>query len=200
MTEETILRIIIGVITAIGGAGSLVAWQRFRGEKRSGQLIIKAAEGAVVIQGGVLETLNSQIASLKEDMALVKMESIEIEKKHSDCEESLTAVKISLAVMQHDLASHSRMSELARRKTHVAINTLGNYELLIEMILTELRDHNIPIKDDLRPVHIRERFQEKMNALEELESRVTRQAVENEMNQEKFDATVRRSGQDEGES
>lgn len=182
--EEIILRVVIGLITALGGAGTLLTWQRFRSEKRSGQLIIKAAEGAVVIQGGVLQTLNNQIDTLHDEIAQMKMENIETEKKHEDCEKSLGEVKISVALLQNDLASHSRMSELARRKTHVAINTLGNYELLIENVLAELRTHNIPIKDDMRPIRIRETFQAKMNQLEELESRVTQQAVTQEMDKE----------------
>lgn len=179
--EETILRVSIAVITALGGAGSLLAWQRFRGEKRSGQLIIKAAEGAVVIQGGVLQTLNNTIDSLHEDIAQMKMENMETERRHDDCEKSLGEVKLSVALLSRDLSSHSRMSELARRKTHVAINTLGNYELLIDNILGEFRERKIPIKDDMRPTKIREDFQAKMNALEELEARVTQRGIEDDL-------------------
>lgn len=198
MSEETILRVVIAAIAGLGSVGSLVAWRRFTGEKRSGQLIIKAAEGAVVIQGGVLKTLNDQIDNMIDEITQMKMENSEIERKHGDCEKSLHAVRLSVTLLQHDLASHSRMSELARRKTHVAINALGNYELLIEAILTELRNNHIPVTDDLRPAHIRENFQAKMNALEELESRVTQRAVEADLSDEEVNAAFRSSQPSKG--
>lgn len=201
MSEETLLRIVILVIGGLGSAGGLVAWQRFRGEKRSGQLIIKAAEGAVVIQGGVLDTLNNQLAAQDSRMGLLEMEIVEKDKRHEDCQEALAELKVTVGIMQHDLASHSRMSELSRRKTHVAINALGNYELLIETIFSDMRRQNAKIDDSLRPIHIRENFQRKMNELEDLEARVTQQAVNTELRQEeRADAALRDSQQDKGQS
>lgn len=65
MTPETIIAVIIAVLGSGGLIGGIVALAKVRPE--SGRMIVEAAEGAVVVQSGVITELRNDLAEVREE-------------------------------------------------------------------------------------------------------------------------------------
>ena len=57
------LPVVVPLILALAGGGGFVAWRRLRTE--GPKILIEAAQGAVIVQSGVIEDLRQQIADLR---------------------------------------------------------------------------------------------------------------------------------------
>jgi hypothetical protein len=164
--------VIAAISTAVGifGTGGIVAYFKFRNQKGSGQFVVDAAKGAVIVHTGVLKDISDQYERQGEEIQQLRMELATIEEQHNKCQVSLLDVQLSVRYMRRDLDRHGRASEICRRKCHVAVNVVQGFELLIENIFDEMRKHNVPITDDLRPTNMKRAYREEMNKLDELEA------------------------------
>jgi hypothetical protein len=80
MSTEALAAVVVAVLGSGGLIGGIVALLRVRPE--SGRLIVEAAEGAVVVQSGVIDQLRREISGLREDL------DEELERR-TKCEERL---------------------------------------------------------------------------------------------------------------
>jgi cell shape-determining protein MreC len=70
------LSVLIAVIVTLGGGGGLAAILRNRSE--GPKILVDAAQGAVVVQGSVIEDLREQLAAYKVEMEAQKAEIAEL--------------------------------------------------------------------------------------------------------------------------
>lgn len=167
---------LIGLVGAALGAGGVSAFFKLGPER--GQITVTAAQGAVVIHQNVLKDLNDRYDQLSDELAQMKMENMTLEQHHQQCRSQIGELQSSVLYLQKEQDRNSRLTLLARRKTHLAVHTIGAYDLLIENIFDDMREHKVPIKPELRPIAIRQAFQTKMEEIEELEARVMEEVVE----------------------
>lgn len=175
ITVSPALLAAISLVSAVGGAGGIAALFKLKAEK--GQITVSAAQGAVIVHSTVLKDIKQDYDRLAEELAQVRMEGVTREQEHETCKRKIAELQLSVTFLQRDLDRHGRLSELARRKSHVAIHAIGGYELLIDEILSEMRRNNVPIPAELRPYNLRAAFQAEMDKLEELEATITEQAM-----------------------
>ncbi len=174
MTDNTLLVLISG-ITGLFGSGGVYAWFKLRAEK--GKITVDAAQGAVIIQASVLKSIQEDYLRLAKQVSEMEMEMIAKEEEYGGCRKKILKLELTVEFLQRDLDRHGRMTELARRRSHVALNTIGNYELLIDTLLSELREHEIPVEPELKSFKVRSKFQEEMAKIDQLEALVTEEAV-----------------------
>lgn len=177
LIQDPVLIAIISLVSALFGSGGVYAWFKLGPERK--QIVVNASHEAVIIHSDVLKDIKAQYDSLSDELGQVKMELVQVERVHQECEKKTQELQSSMFFLQRDLDRHGRLSELARRKSHVAIHAIGGYELLIDEILAEMRNHNIPIRSDLRPYKLRAAFQAEMDKLETLEAAITETSVKN---------------------
>lgn len=106
--------IIITLIVAITGGTfitGLVAWFRFRADKSSGSIIVSAAQGAVVVQTGVIKSLEEQLERRAEEynelrarLDTLESERHQLQDQYDDLEARLAATQAELATTRHALA------------------------------------------------------------------------------------------------
>jgi len=91
---------IVPLILLLGGGGGYVAWKRLRTE--GPKILIEAAQGAVIVQSGVIEDLRDQILDLRAQL----QESLRLQRRVRQLEQSeehLKAENISLKAQVSDL-------------------------------------------------------------------------------------------------
>lgn len=181
MTLPIIIAIIGVVTTFLGtaiGTGGMYAWFKLGPERK--KITVEVAHEAVVIHSSVLKDIKEDYDRVSNELGLLKMEIISLEKENEDCRKRVQALESSVIFLQRDLDRHGRMAEMSRRKAHLAANTLGLYELHVEQQLEEMRGHGIVITSEMRTQKLRAAYQAEMNKLDELESTVTEQAIKEE--------------------
>lgn len=171
--------ILIAIATLVLGSGGVLAWFKLGPERK--RIVIEAAEGAVILQSNVLKDIQTSYDNLNDELAQLKMDNIMVEEEKERCQAQIARLQTSVEFMQRDLDRHGRMAELARRKSHLAVHTLGNYELHVGLLLDEMRKARLEITPDMRPQHIRSAFQQEMDKLEVMESLVTEEAMAAEL-------------------
>lgn len=174
--DSAIIVAISAVVGALVGSGGVYGWLKAGPERR--KITIDTAQGILVMQGDVLEDIRQAYDRLCTEFGEMKMEAISREEQHANCRREIDQLQQTVRYLQRDLDRHGRMAELARRKAHVAVHAIGGYELLIDEILTEMRNHQIPIPPILRPHTLRVALQAEMDKLEKMEAAITEQAVE----------------------
>ena len=163
--------ILIGVIGLAGialGSGGLYAWFKLGPERR---------KLSVDINSSLLRDAQAAYQQLSDELSQTKMSNIMLENECDNCRDKVFQLEHVIQTLQEELSRHGRMAELARRRAHLAINTLGNYELHIELLLDRMRAENIMLNALDRPLKLRREFQAKMNELEKLESMAMTQAL-----------------------
>ena len=168
----------ISLVSALLGSGGIYAILKSGPERR--KIVVSTSQDAFIIQSGVLKDLKAQYDSVSEELSLLKMENVEIKSQHADCRSEIVDLRTSTVLMQRDLDRHGKMTFISRRKTHLAVHTLGNYELLIEQIFDDLRETPMPIRPEWRPTSVRSKFQEEMDKLEEMEAKLLEQTINND--------------------
>lgn len=109
----------VPVIVALFGGGSVVAWLRLR--KESPNIVVKAAEGAVIVQTNVLKTLQDELEIAKEEIASLRAElrdALFLQRRVRELEqreEELTAQNTRLRSQVEDL--QKRVNELEKPVT-----------------------------------------------------------------------------------
>lgn len=171
----TQLLTLIGVAgTLLGtllGGGGVAAWFLLGPRRR--KITIDAAHDAVLIHSGVLKDVRDEVNRLSNELAQMQMEGMALEKAHQDCEKRIQDLESQLQVLRREVD----LARLSRRKAHLAIHTLGNYELHIDLLLDEMRKQRLAITPLMRPHKIRAAFQAEMAKIEEMESTITEQTV-----------------------
>lgn len=91
---ETAVAVVIAVLGSGGLIGGIVALMRVRPE--SGRMIVEAAEGAVVVQSGVITELRTDLAEVRE----------EAEREREDCNRKLAACGERIDRLEERLRHH----------------------------------------------------------------------------------------------
>lgn len=73
MTSEQAVAVVIAIIGILGGGGGIVALLKVRPE--AGQVSVSAAQGAVIVQTGVIENLQREMARLRGEVDEVRKEN-----------------------------------------------------------------------------------------------------------------------------
>lgn len=172
------LAVVLSAATLLFGSGGVYAWFKLGAEK--GQITVNAAQGAVIVHAGVLKDLQEQYERVTDELAQLRMETVALETQHEKCRELTHELQLSITFMHRDLDRHGRMAELARRKSHTAINAMASYELLIDQLHNKLTENNILVPIELKSYDLRKSLRDEMNRLEDMESMITEQVVKKE--------------------
>lgn len=98
--------VIIAVTAAGGLCGGIVALLRVRPE--AGKLVVEAAEGAVVVQSGVITALRDELAELRRELEAARDEE-------DDCKRRCLALERELAAVRATLKRHGINGEPSPR-------------------------------------------------------------------------------------
>lgn len=186
--DTSTLNLVLTIISVLFGTGGIVSLFKVRAEK--GHILTQSTKEIVEASSAVRKDLREDYDRLSDELAEVRMSNISLEKEHDACTKKIFELQASVNFLQRDLDRHGRMAELARRKSHVALHAIGGYELLIDDILVEMRNNNVPIPPTLRPHKLRQALQAEMDKIDELESVVVEQAVKAESPETPNDATI----------
>lgn len=106
MSEAGAAALVVAILGSTGLVGGIVALLRVRPE--SGKLIVEAAEGAVVVQGGVITELRRELNSLREALELERDE-------RDECATRCTDLERKVRDLEEVLRRHGINGEPARR-------------------------------------------------------------------------------------
>lgn len=173
--DTTQLLAIAAVVGPFISGGVVTAWFKLGPERR--KLTIETAEGAVLVHSNVLKDLKSDYDRLGSELGQVKMEGMEQEKENEECRRKILRLETSIMLLQQQSNIQGRTVELARRRSHAAINALGSYELHIDGLLDVMREKRIDITPAMRPRILREAFQAEMQKIDEWENLTLEQAA-----------------------
>lgn len=190
LATESLLVVVIGAIATILGSllggGTVYGILKLGPERKkltveSDKISIDIAEAALSVSQGVLKSVKDDYDRLADDLAVLKMQSIARERENEDCQQRIQELQNSVSFLQRQLEHHGRVAQLARRKAHLAIHTMGYYEIHVDNILDVIRKlhpGNVPvtITEEMRTHQIREAFQREMAKLEYLETKDIEQA------------------------
>lgn len=84
MNTATIIVGIIGIVFGGGVASAIVALIKVRPE--AGQILVTTAQGAVIVQTGVIESLRQEIARLGEEMSELREQNDRLRARVRDLE------------------------------------------------------------------------------------------------------------------
>lgn len=84
MNTATIIVGIIGIVFGGGVASAVVALIKVRPE--AGQILVTTAQGAVIVQTGVIESLRQEIARLGEEMSELREQNDRLRARVRDLE------------------------------------------------------------------------------------------------------------------
>jgi hypothetical protein len=82
LETRDIVSLIIAVVGSGGFVGGLYALLKLRPE--AGQITVEAAQGAIIVQTGVIETLRVELKRLLEENAYLRSRLVELEKALND--------------------------------------------------------------------------------------------------------------------
>lgn len=178
MDNPVIITFVVGLITALLGSGGMYAWFKLGPERK--KIYIEVAEHAADLQGDVLDDLKEAYNRVCEELVQIRMQMVSREREHGECQKRIHEMEMTITSLRQDLDRHGRMAEMARRKSHLALNAIGNYELHIDNLLTILREHDVPITPMMHTHRLRKALQAEMNKLEEIESTTVERAIKQE--------------------
>jgi chromosome segregation ATPase len=92
--ESTPAAVVIAIVGTGGIIGGLVALLKVRPE--TGKLIVEAAEGAVVVQAGVMRELRAEIEALRELEARASKRELDATKREQDLRRELEDLRSEL--------------------------------------------------------------------------------------------------------
>lgn len=79
MTKDTIIQLVIHAVLSGGFLGSIYALLKLRPE--AGQITVTAAQGALVVQSGVIDDLNEELKRVKDEVIALRKENTELKKR-----------------------------------------------------------------------------------------------------------------------
>ena len=169
------LTIVIAIAGSGGACGGLYALLKLRPE--AGQITVSAAQGAVIVQSGVIENLQKEIVRLSEHHTQLEMENAARQKEIEAAEDTIARLRISITFLQRDVDRHGRMTELARRRSHLLANAFSSLELKMDGLIKEMLQHGLEVPSELAPDELRANVRQQLDELSELERQVTYDAV-----------------------
>jgi hypothetical protein len=115
VNEETIRVIIL----AIGSGGlilAIVAWRKVGPERQS--IIVDAAQGAVIVQQGVIEALEDQLERQQQETSALRLGYTNLDERLKACEEVRLKVEQELKVLeqQGEIDRLAREGKIERRE------------------------------------------------------------------------------------
>ena len=185
LSDVSIVQIIIALAGIFAGGG-LVALFKVGPQRK--HIVVNAAEGAVVVQSGVLKDLREEISRLQGQVTSLEMEGTatqeqtdaDINELHKQQREHLATIerlRMDIEFLHRDVDRHGRMTELARKRSHVLSNALGPLELRVHGLIKELTRRNIEVPEDLLPYEASAKLQEELALIADLEGKITYSAV-----------------------
>lgn len=110
-------------ITALGGGGifgAIVAFVKVKPE--AGQIVVKAAQGAVVVQSGVIDDLREQLEAqdkrieiLERDKQAALWRAAELKAENAKLVERVRTLEAEVLSLQSQLSRESRIADIERR-------------------------------------------------------------------------------------
>ena len=181
MLGDATTSIVIAVAGILGG-GSLVALFKVGPQRK--HIVVDAAQGAVVVQSGVLKDLKDEIARLQAQVANLEMEKTateeqleaeneSLEKRQRESEATVERLRMEVEFLHRDLDRHGRMTELARRRSHILSNAFSSLELRVHNLIDEMRKNDVPVPSELLPYEFSAQVQAELALLAELEGKIT---------------------------
>jgi len=165
-------------ITLAGGGGvlgGLYALLKLRPE--AGQITVSAAQGAIIVQTGVIENLQKEITRLSQHHTELEMENTAQQRSIDESQATVARLRLTVEFLQRDLDRHGRMSELARRRSHILAKAFSSLELKVDGLIDEMNRHNVPVPPEYQPAKLRAEVREQLDEVAELERQVTYDAV-----------------------
>jgi DNA repair exonuclease SbcCD ATPase subunit len=116
VNEETI-RAIILVIGSGGLILAFVAWRKVGPERQS--IIVDAAQGAVVVQQGVIEALEDELERQRQETVSLRAAYTDLDERLKACEEVRHKVERELRVLEHqgEIDRLAREGKIDRRES-----------------------------------------------------------------------------------
>ncbi len=99
--NTTVLSILVSLIIGLFGGGSLVALLKVKVDKN--QIVISAAQGAVIIQSGVIDDLQEELSRIKVNLTECLNELHKAEKEINLLNNSLYKAEHEIQVLQHQV-------------------------------------------------------------------------------------------------
>lgn len=93
MTRNEIIPILIHAVLSGGFLGGIYLLLKLRPE--AGQITVTAAQGAIIVQTGVIDTLREELERMREELALLRNENIELRKRIRELEKGQINVQSS---------------------------------------------------------------------------------------------------------
>jgi hypothetical protein len=84
MTKSEIIPILVHAILSGGFLGGIYLLLKLRPE--AGQITVTAAQGAIIVQTGVIDTLREELIRLREETEALREENIELRKRIKELE------------------------------------------------------------------------------------------------------------------
>lgn len=179
MITDNIILTVIGFLGSGGILGGIYALLKLRPE--AGQITVTAAQGAVVVQTGVITNLQDEIARLNNKVDQLEMENSAREEAHEESRKRIIELEYNLKVLQRSSDRNGRMTELARRRSHVLSNAFSEIDLVLDELLRVMSNHEVTKKVSdaatIRTTKIRKSVQKELNIISELEAQVTYERV-----------------------
>lgn len=84
ITGHDIVVLIIGIVGTGGISAALIGWYKLKPE--AGQIMVTTAQGVLLVQTGVIDTLNAELERVSDELK-------EVRKDHADCERRIRALE-----------------------------------------------------------------------------------------------------------
>lgn len=180
-SDATIIQIVIGLAGVLGG-GALAALFKVGPQRK--HIVVDAAQGAVLVQTGVLNNLREEIARLQAQVTSLEMENAankeqleaeneELQKKLANCEATTERLRRDVEFLHRDVDRHGRMSDLARRRSHVLSNGFQSMSMRAQHLIDYMNKQSIPPPAELLPYKLLTEVQSELDQIAEIEGKVT---------------------------
>lgn len=144
------------------GGGAITAWFKLGPERRK-----QHAD----TQSQILKDLREAYERVCDELAQVQMKLVLCQTENEHCRQRVQKME-----------GLYQVSMLSRARAHLAIKTLGSYELHIDYLLDQMRHHSISISPMMRTTKLRAAYhlqQEKLDAMETEELENLTKAIDN---------------------
>jgi septal ring factor EnvC (AmiA/AmiB activator) len=173
--DSKLITVIVSTILGGGLLSAIYALLKLRPE--AGQITVTAAQGAVIVQSSVIETLNKEMSHLREEVAQVEMQLVASTEAHKNCRDKMRDLETSIRFWQRDVDRYGRMTELSRRRSHLLANAFTSLEVVVDKLIDKMRDNNVPVPSELKGFEVRNALRIELDKLSEMEAQITYEKV-----------------------
>lgn len=158
--ETPLLIALVSAASSLLSAGGVAVWFKLGPERRK----LKTET-----QSKIYDDLNTAYERISEELTQAQMGVKALEAENESCRKQIQELQTSVSLLQVETGRQSRLSALARARSHLAVKTLGTYELHIDFLLDEMRRHKVPITPIMRTQKLRTAYQAQMDKYEAME-------------------------------